>query len=302
MKFRELIIKFYGLLNIDKILLNRQPRVLFYHGVSDNILNPEIETESISAEDFEKQLKYIIKHFNPISVDEFFERFVDQKWDGREILLTFDDGYRNMLTTGLPILEKYNVPFALFLTTDNITKNTLFPTTINRLLNQGDEQTAYMLKHVTVGEVDKICNDLLASVHEVELNACRTKYASVNPLSWDEAKQIASSSLCTIGSHCVTHICCHERQSLDEIRRQFTESRKEIQDRLNVPCDYLSYPNGNYTPEVTKIAEECGYKMAFSTKYEPVTGDMVDKMAVGRIYVPYDYSRFVYSISRYPRR
>lgn len=302
MKFRELIIKFYGILNIDKILLNRQPRVLFYHGVSDNIINPEIETESISSEDFEKQLKYIIKHFHPISVDEFFERFVNRKWDGREILLTFDDGYRNMLTTGLHILEKYDVPFTLFLTTDNITKNTLFPTTINRLLNQGDEQTAYTLKHVSVAEVDKICNDLLANVPESELNACRTKYASVNPLSWDEVKQIVSSSLCTIGSHCVTHICCHERQSIDEIRRQFAESRKEIQDRLNVSCDYLSYPNGNYTPEVMKIAEECGYKMAFCTRYEPIIGMDKNKMAVGRIYVPYDYSRFVYSISRYPRR
>lgn len=300
--FKRLVLNAYNTFNVDRLFITKSPRVLFYHGIDSIIVDSRIETESISAEDFEKQLKYIIKHFNPISVDEFFERFVNQKWDGREILLTFDDGYRNMLTTGLPILEKYNVPFALFLTTDNITKNTLFPTTINRLLNQGDEQTAYMLKHVPVDEVDKICNDLLASVHESELNACRTKYASVNPLSWDEVKQLVSSSLCTIGSHCVTHICCHERQSIDEICRQFAESRKEIQERLNVPCDYLSYPNGNYTPEVMKIAEECGYKMAFSTKYEPITGNTVDKMAVGRIYVPYDYSRFVYSISRYPKR
>lgn len=310
MTVKELIFKVFSDLHFDLLYLHGSPRVLFYHGVADSIVNPTIESESILAADFERQLKYIVKQFKPISIDEFYNRYINNSWQGKEILLTFDDGYRNMLTTGLPMLEKYDVPFALFLTTDNISYDLLFPTTINRIVNLAssaatDEETCLrtskILKTLPIKTVEKVCDELQNQIPSEEYKSLRRKYASVNPLTWDEVKIIAESQLCTIGSHCVNHICCHNRQPFEEVKRQFSQSKSEIEKRLGISCDYLSYPNGNYTPEVINLAEECGYKMAFSTRYEPIIGMDKNKMAVGRIYVPYDYSRFVYSISRYPR-
>lgn len=116
-------------------------------------------------------------------------------------------------------------------------------------------------------------------------------------MTWDEVRLIASSPLCTIGSHCMTYICCHSRQETNEIRRQLNDSKVAIEKQLNLPCDYLAWPNGNYTKDAEQLAAEAGYKMAFSTKYETVNASNI--MSVGRIYVPYQYDRFKYSISRF---
>ena len=309
MNIKHLILSIYGTVGLDRLFLNRHPRVLFYHGVAERIADAGIESESIQAVDFERQLKYIRKHFNPVSTDEFYERFISGKWEGREILLTFDDGYRNMLSTALPLLEKYKVPFTLFLTVDNITDNNLFPTTINRLVNLASSaktnpsicsSVSTKLKTLPINQVEQITAELSERISHEELSELREKYSSVNPLNWEECRRIAESPLCTIGSHCMSHICCHAAQDLSEVRRQFEESRKEISRKLKVACDFLSYPNGNFTNDVKKIAESCGYKMAFSTKYEAIDRSETDRMAVGRIYVPYDYARFKYLVSRFP--
>lgn len=282
--------------------------MLFYHGVAPTILDPSVETESINAGDFERQLKYISKHFRPITIDEFYSRYINHDWEGREILLTFDDGYRNLLTTGLPLLQKYNIPFALFVTVDNINNNLLFPTTVNRLVNLAENcdlietnRVSKLLKTEPLDKVENICCQLLKVLPPKRLDELRIKYASINPMTWDEVRQIDSSPLCTIGSHCMSHICCHAKQDEDEVFRQFSESKRIITEKLGKDCIYLSYPNGSFTPTVKSIARECRYKMAFSTRYEAVDSQYVDTMAVGRIYVPYDYSRFVYAISRFPR-
>lgn len=309
MRLKDIALLILSKVALDRLFLNQRPRVLFYHGVAERIADARIESESIQADDFERQLKYIRKHFNPVGADEFYERFVSGKWEGREILLTFDDGYRNMLSTALPLLEKYDVPFILFLTVDNISDNKLFPTTINRLVNLASsaqtDPAIYLtistkLKALPINQVEQITEELLARISPEELSELRDKYSSVNPLNWEECRRIAESPLCTIGSHCMSHICCHAAQDLSEVRRQFEESRKEISRRLKVACDFLSYPNGNFTNDVKKIAESCGYKMAFSTKYEAIDRSETDRMAVGRIYVPYDFARFKYIISRFP--
>lgn len=302
---KRLILKTFSGLNVDRFFLNRHPRVLFYHGVDSYINDAQVETESISTIDFERHLKYICKHFTPISIKEFYNRYKKNIWEGREILLTFDDGYRNLLTDGLPLLEKYDIPFALFITTDNISNDKLFPTTINRLVNLAvykdcaeTEKISRRMKSKSVEVVENLCDQLLGKISQKQLIELRQKYSSVNPMNWDEVKRISQSPLCTIGSHCTTHICCHDNQQTIEIERQLTESKKEIEMRLGIPCDFLAWPNGSYTPQAEKIAYNCGYKLALSTKYRPVS--VGSPFSVGRIYVPYDYARFKYVISRYP--
>lgn len=305
MRLKRAIQIAYSELNLDLLFLSRKPRVLFYHGVESRIVDASVETESISATDFECQLRYICMHFKPITLEEFYHKYRYNTWEGGEILLTFDDGYRNLLVDGLPLLEKYGVPFALFVTTDNVTRNELFPTTINRIVNlaiKNDREEnlrfSRLMKTEPVEIVDELCADLLRQVSAEELASLRSRYSSVNPMNWDEVKQIANSPLCTIGSHCVTHICCHERQSPEEIRRQLIESKNEIQRRLNISCDFLAWPNGSFTEDAEEIAHECGYKMAFSTRYRAVYAG--GRYSVGRIQVPYDYARFKYAISRFP--
>lgn len=159
------------------------------------------------------------------------------------------------------------------------------------------ERVSTLLKTESLADVENICKNLLASLPSDKISSLRAKYSSVNPMTWDEVRQIAASPLCTVGSHCMTHICCHKWQDSSEIRRQLDESKRAIERQLSKPCDYLAWPNGNYTAEAERLAAEAGYKMAFSTKYKTVNTSGI--MSIGRIYVPYQYDRFKFSISRF---
>lgn len=322
---KQIIYNTFTALRVDSLwrLVHKSPSVLFYHGVADNP-DPVIETESIAATDFVRQMTYLKKHYHVITVKEFEERFIENRWDGKEILLTFDDGYKNMLSTALPILEKFQFPFVLFYTTNNISRGELFATTVNRIvilassLQQLDlpscqintnltaqnrasvaERISKQLKKRPLKEVQTIVAELMSLISQDEMDALREKYSSINPMNWDEAKRISASPLCTIGSHCVDHICCHANQSNEEVTRQICESKRIIEYQLGKSCDYFSYPNGSFTEHSNKAVSEAGYRLGFSTKRMPVNA--LTQWNIPRLYVPYDYSRFVYSLVSYPK-
>lgn len=321
---KQIIYNIFAGLHANALIraIHRAPAALFYHGVAEN---PDslIETESVSAKDFRKQMVWLKKNRRVISAAEFEERFKARQWEGDEVLLTFDDGYKDMLTTGLPILEEYGFPFLLFLTTTNITHGRLFPTTVNRLVTlasslkvlhldgenfslEGDARQTVMnklswqLKHEPQSVVEHIVESLLKQLPNGEIDRLREQYPSVNPMTWDEARQIAVSDLCTIGSHGVDHICCHDQQSLDEVERNLRESKKVIEKELGLKdCRYFSYPNGNFTEGSNKLVANAGYAMGFSTK--PLSVHALTQWNVPRLYVPYNFPRFVFAVSTYPK-
>ena len=314
---------FYGF-RLDALVrsIRHAPAVLFYHGVAVDP-DPIVETESISVSDFSKQIEYLEKYYKVISIQEFEQRYCEDSWEGNEILLTFDDGYKNVLHTALPILEKKCFPFVLFLTTNNVSEGELFATTINRLVILGssikkldlascqikstltkDNRQAVanaiskILKSRPISEVETIIQELSSSISADEMENLRVKYSSVIPMNWGEAKQMSASPLCTVGSHGLDHICCHENQSLQEVSSQINQSRRIIEDKIGVDCVYFSYPNGSYTTQSNKIVAEAGYHLGFSTKRLPVNS--LTQWNIPRIFVPYDFSRFVYSLVTYP--
>ena len=52
-----------------------------------------------------------------VSLDEMRRRLVEQDFSRHFVTLTFDDGYRDNLEYALPILERHQAPFAMFVAT-----------------------------------------------------------------------------------------------------------------------------------------------------------------------------------------
>ena len=72
--------------------------VLVYHSINNNKSNL-----SLTINDFEKQIKFLNKSgFETISFDKIDK---DKK---KQIIITFDDGYKDTCQFALPILKKYN--------------------------------------------------------------------------------------------------------------------------------------------------------------------------------------------------
>ncbi|MEW6686581.1 MAG: polysaccharide deacetylase family protein [Candidatus Edwardsbacteria bacterium] len=64
-----------------------------------------------------------------------------------------------------------------------------------------------------------------------------------------------------IGSHTKTHSDL-TRMNPQEVKRELKESKEILEQHLNVPVQFLSYPFGRYNQKVEEIAEEAGYLAA----------------------------------------
>lgn len=277
---------------------NKTPRVLFYHGV-DTIIDSSVQTLHLRPDVFEAEMRYLRKHYDVISMDEYYERFVSAGFNGQEVVITFNDGYRNNLTVAAPILSSLSLPFTVFVSVNHLEKGRRFPTFINRAVLLGaqlthiqvdcldidcdlptdTERVAIMkrinkaLKHSDMAKVDLICSQLEANLSSNVLDELYEKYSSDAPMNWDELVKLKRDYDCIIGSHCLDHFICNSFQQERETRRQIFESRHALQQRIGSECVYLAFPNGNLKQgdisESARVAvKEAGYKLAFTTMNE----------------------------------
>jgi peptidoglycan/xylan/chitin deacetylase (PgdA/CDA1 family) len=83
--------------------------ILLYHRVAELPSDPQLL--SVTPQHFADQLEILRKQYRPISL---------QKTDKplrRSVVVTFDDGYADNLWNAKPLLERYDVPAAVFVTT-----------------------------------------------------------------------------------------------------------------------------------------------------------------------------------------
>ena len=74
---------------------------------------------AVSTEDFAWQMAHVKQHFSPISLDEMLGHVESGAvLPPHPLLVTFDDGRRNLITHALPILQRYGIPAVAFVLSD----------------------------------------------------------------------------------------------------------------------------------------------------------------------------------------
>lgn len=93
----------FGLNRLDTVVLS-------YHGFSKNNEN----RYTIDPLKFEKQVEKIKKYSKFINIDQLF---IDRGNKQSSILMTIDDGYRDVFNV-VPLIKKYKIPVVLFVLSD----------------------------------------------------------------------------------------------------------------------------------------------------------------------------------------
>lgn len=99
--------------------------ILMYHKVVEDGFESKHKTY-ISVKNFEQQLMYLQrKHCSPITFQDLYRMTLeDSPFPAKPIILTFDDGYRSMVTRALPLLKKFQFRAVFYLLADfTIQKN-----------------------------------------------------------------------------------------------------------------------------------------------------------------------------------
>ncbi len=96
----------------------------FYHIVSDGDC-PHITYKYKNVKQFEDDLDYLVRHYQPIGATDLPD-VLSGKYKGKKImLLTFDDGLREMYDIAAPILVRKGIPAIFFLNNDFIDNKAL---------------------------------------------------------------------------------------------------------------------------------------------------------------------------------
>lgn len=80
--------------------------VLCYHGISD-----EDWRFSVSPEEFKRQIKYMLSHYQPITLNDLYSYLSKgKKIEKPSFILTFDDGYKNIIKTRQFLSDRHITP------------------------------------------------------------------------------------------------------------------------------------------------------------------------------------------------
>lgn len=234
--------------------------VLCYHGVqireqSDTCFT----TLHVTARELDDQLRFLKETCHPIDLSQWLEDRVGGVLPRRPVLVTFDDGYRSVLTLGLPLLEKYEIPALVFVASGPVTERRPFWHDAVALTDGEDAVESW--KAVPYADW-RTHYETIAPPRSVDENSA---YAPMTP---DDVATLARHPLFEVGGHTTRHAIL-SRATVDQQREEILSNRETLQGWTGAPVRAFAYPNGrpgrDYTATSVDIVWRAGYRAAFTT-------------------------------------
>ena len=271
--------------------------ILMYHRVlPDEQIKEDLDIGlAISCSNFEKQIKMLKSKYKIYSMDEFIDNL--KKGKNEFILtITFDDGYKDNLLHALPVLEKFEVPAIIYITTNFLKQNVdlwwyeLMETIQNRstisfnyekqnfdfiLKNQKQKFSAYNNLRKTFL---KLRIDKQIELLKIITGTKKRKNYSKICLNQEEVKILDNNNLITIGSHGHNHLN-FKILSNEEIQYEINKSLEVLEGLLNHKIKHFCYPYG-------------GKNQASVREYNIIEKANFDSAVTGRVYPIKHYNPF----------
>ena len=93
-----------------------QGLILMYHRISEDDIDPW--SLRVTPEHFGEHLEVLQQHTQPLHLKQLAQAHREGNIPDRAVAITFDDGYANNFYQAKPLLEKYQIPATVFVTTN----------------------------------------------------------------------------------------------------------------------------------------------------------------------------------------
>jgi len=306
----------------QRVRASRRALVLCYHRVVDDLVGPD-PAMVVTATTLRRQLEAIGRAYHFVTMDDLAAELARGGPRRPSCAVTFDDGYQDNLTRGLPVLRALGAPATVYLTAGVMeTGQPLWPERVAEvvargarasgsgalgdllaqlfagalpsqhaaaLLNSAREEAAPQALARAVVEALKAVPDEVR-VHAVERLERELGVAAgadlPRYLTWDEAARLRDAGI-TLGSHTVTHPI-FPRTPDAVVARELSGARDLILGRLGVVARGFAYPNGDHDERTRRLVAAAGHEYAVTLDAAPWTGD---RYAIGRRCVSEQQSR-----------
>ncbi|MGF1621862.1 MAG: polysaccharide deacetylase family protein [Rhodomicrobiaceae bacterium] len=219
-----------------------------------------------------------------VPLDEAMRRLREN--DARRFAcFTFDDGYKDNLTVALPIFERYEAPFTVYVTTCHIegTIDNWWSGLAEILRNHERIEVEELGGHYearTLQEKARLYRQLKQAAENGTLSAAgisaflkaysidMPEIVARDALTLDELRELSSSPLVEIGAHTASHPRLSE---LGEAEAQFemATNKEWLEDLLQHEIRHFAYPYGDPGScglREAKLAKMIGFDTAVTTR------------------------------------
>lgn len=281
-------------------------RVLMYHGVVPRVGGPAaFGNLFLGAEAFERQMRYLQRSCRPVSLEEVLTALEQRRpFPEGAVLVTFDDGYANVLTTALPILRAHGIPAVAFVSAGLVGQGSGQWFDVLRVLvarcareravvelGDGcrldgeriqDPERAFLgwcasIERLPALQADRVMERLVALGREERLPASYPEFALAG---WEAWRRACADGLLDVASHGMQH---SDLTSLppEACVHALAESKQLVERELSRPCRVVAYPYGRWNAAVAEAARAAGYRCAM-TAADGVNDAQADPFALRR--------------------
>lgn len=269
----------------SRLLSSRLPVVLTYHGVPK-------EGSEVSAEIFERQMLFLSHNFHIVSWKRLGVR--RSCWSKVEVVLTFDDGFRNNAEVVAPILRRYKIPAVFFVSSRHAERGQYLWFSYLRAFERHFKGDGFSFRghHFDMSpskrstSVSQLLSLLLslrphpAALYQAIQEECPPLEEFVPQcdladrfvgMSAEQLAELAADPLFTIGIHTVDHpfLTYCDRA---EIRRQIADNKTWIERHTGKRCELIAYPTGDFNLDVLEICAGLNIRHGFSV-HKKIDGD-----------------------------
>lgn len=283
-----------GLAGVRRLVAGgRRVLVFGYHRVCDDFDEERgraIESCLISQRTFRMHVRFLAERYELATMSRAVEVLAGRAAAPRDLaVVTFDDGYEDVLTHALPVLQEAKAPATLYVSSGVVgggrhfphdrlyslllvwgrsdTMRDRTPAWARRTLDEvsaeaPDEPRRWvyrLIREREPAELERLCDELASAAGSTALPP-----PSARALDWDGARALAAAGW-EIGAHTIGHsVLTHLGR--EELDRELGESRATIEREIGAPVRHFAYCNGYYNRVVIDALVRHGYASAVTTE------------------------------------
>jgi peptidoglycan/xylan/chitin deacetylase (PgdA/CDA1 family) len=263
----------WGLFSLARSISSDRARILMYHNFA---LTEETDAVLVSA--VRDQFAYLRDHFRVIPLARLVEKLSSRSpIEKNAVVLTVDDGRRNVAELFFPLLKEFRMPATLFVVssfvlgtdwiwTDKVLWLARHPRAPQELQPNRLEHFFEKMNRLRPDIRNSRIDELASEMKIVTPKEPPPEYAAC---SIPQLREMADSGLVEIGSHSITHPIFSTLTD-EESRWELIESRAQIEQVLDRRVNCFCFPNGkpgDYLPRHLQQLKEAGYSSAVMTHF-----------------------------------
>ncbi|MFK7924893.1 MAG: polysaccharide deacetylase family protein [Bacteroidia bacterium] len=283
-----------GLPTLLRPFFGGEGHILTFHRVipdTESIRIHNHESLEVSPTHLEEVIQFFAaRNYQFYSLDQVAEALEKGDFSQKFVCFTFDDGYQDVYQYAYPVFQKYDVPFAVYIST-NFPDQTaiLWWYMLEEFLIESSaisftwEGKDYAFSAATTAEKEAAFGSLRTLILQESTQAkllellgvlfeerfdSLLENANSMAMSWDEIIELSQDPIVTIGAHTKNHLTLSQI-SETLLAQEVAGSKTQIESYIETKVDHFAYPFGKRTEASLRefqSVKTAGFRTATTTR------------------------------------